>query len=103
MDVGIIESSIAKLTGAEAEEAKGCHSTKFDGFDANNDDHYGVARTMIEELGEFSNSRQGVNVNSHSQSSLPRYRSMYKKFDGYVTAQQAAPLSFDALRDLCCR
>lgn len=98
---GIIESSIAKLTGAEAEEAKGWHWTAFNGFDANNDPHFGVARTMIEELGEFSTSRKGVNLNSHSQTSLPRYRRMVEKFDGYVKAGQAAPLSFDALRDLC--
>lgn len=67
---GIIESSIERLTGAEAEEATGWHWTAFDGFDGNNDPHYGVARTMIEDLGEFSSSRKGVNLNSHSQSSL---------------------------------
>jgi uncharacterized protein YfbU (UPF0304 family) len=98
---GIIEHSIAKLTGAEADEAKGWHYTKWDGFDGNNDDHYGVARTMIEELGEFEDSRKGVNLNSHTQSSLPRYRRMWEKFDGYVKSGNASPLSFDALRDLC--
>lgn len=98
---GIIESSIDKLSGAEADEAKGWHWAAFNGFDANNDSHYGVARTMIEELGEFSTSRKGVSLNSHSQASLPRYRRMYERFDGYVQAGQAAPLSFDALRNLC--
>jgi len=98
---GIIESSIARLQGAEADEAKGWHYNKWHGFDGNNDPHYGVAQTMIEELGEFEDSRKGVNLNSHTQSSLPRYRRMYDKFNGYVEAGQAAPLSLDALRDLC--
>lgn len=98
---GIIESSIDRLTGEQAEEAKGWHYNQWRGFDGNNDPHYGVARTMIEELGEFEQSRKGVNVNSHTQSSLPHYRSMYEKFDGYVRSSQAAPLSFDALRDIC--
>lgn len=98
---GIIESSIARLTGAEAEEADKWHYNKWHGFDGNNDPHYGVARTMIEELGEFDQSRKGLNLNSHTQASLPRYRRMYGKFDGYVQAGQAAPLPFEALRDLC--
>ena len=98
---GIIESSIGRLTGTEAEEAKTWHFNQWHGFDGNNDSHYGVARTMIEELGEFQQSRNGVNLNSHTQSSLPHYRRMYEKFMGYVNSSQAAPLSFDALRDLC--
>lgn len=98
---GIIEGSIARLTGAEAEEAQSWHYNQWRGFDGNNDPHYGVARTMIEELGEFEHSCKGVNLNSHTQSSLPRYRRMYEKFDGYVSSSQAAPLSFDALRDIC--
>jgi uncharacterized protein YfbU (UPF0304 family) len=98
---GIIESSIAKLTGDQTEEAKGWHWNSFAGFDGNNDPHYGVARTMIEELGEFENSRKGSMLNSHSQTSLPHYREMWAKFDRYVHAGEASPLSFDALRDLC--
>ena len=98
---GIIEHSVDKLSGDEAAEAETWPYRKWHGFDGNNDPHFGVARTMIVDLGEFQDSRKGVNLNSHSQSSLPRYRRMYGKFDQYVQAQQAAPLSFDALRDLC--
>lgn len=98
---GIIESSIEKLSGAEAEEAKAWHWNAFGGFDANHDPHFGVAQTMIQDLDEFSSSRKGVNLNSHSQASLPRYRQVYEKFYGYVEAGRAAPLSFEALRDLC--
>lgn len=98
---GIIESSIGRLEGEQAAEAAGWHYNQWRGFDGNNDPHYGVARTMIEDLGEFDQSRKGVNLNSHTQTTLPRYRSMYQKFYGYVEAQQAAPLSFEALRDIC--
>lgn len=98
---GIIESSIGHLQGGQAAEAAGWHYNQWRGFDGNNDPHYGVARTMIEELGEFEQSRKGVNLNSHTQTTLPRYRSMYQKFTGYVETHQAAPLSFEALRDIC--
>lgn len=97
----IIESSIKKLKGAEADEAIKWPYNQWRGFDGNNDPHFGVARTLIVELGEFADSRKGVNLNSHTQSSLPRYQRMYEKFDGYLKAHQASPLSFDALRDLC--
>ncbi len=98
---GIIESSIDRLKGQQAEEAARWHYKEWRGFDGNNDPHYGVARTMIEELGEFEQSRKGINLNSHTQSTLSRYRLMYEKFNGYVNSQQAAPLSFEALRDIC--
>jgi uncharacterized protein YfbU (UPF0304 family) len=97
---GIIEHSLSELTGSEAEEAKGWHWTKFNGFDGNNDQHYGIALTMINELGEFE-SFKGRGLNSHTQSSLPRYRSMYSTFEKHLHAGAANPLSMEALRDLC--
>ncbi len=97
---GIIESSISKLSGAEAKEASGWHWAKFEGFDGNNDDHHGIAYTMVNELGEFE-SFKGRALNSHTQSSLPHYREMYEKFDRYIKDGKAAPLSFNALRELC--
>lgn len=95
---GIIDHGISKLTGAEAEEAKGWHYNKFHGFDGNNDKHYHIAHTMIEDLGEFGSQKA---LNSHTQTSLPRYRAMYEKFEGYINRREADPLSFEALRDLC--
>lgn len=97
---GIIEHGIRQLKGAEADEASGWHWTSFTGFDANHDDHYNVAYTLIEKLGEFQDFA-GRDLNSHSQASLPRYQDMYAKFDRYINAGRAAPLPFDALRDLC--
>jgi uncharacterized protein YfbU (UPF0304 family) len=96
---GIVEHSLSKLTGDEATESKSWHMNKFQGFDGNHDRHYGIASTLINEIGDFSDFKDR-DLNSHSQTTLPRYREMYQKFDGYIKAEQAAPLSFDALRDL---
>lgn len=97
---GIIESSMGHLQGAEAAEAQTWLCREFHGFDGNNDDHFGVAQTMINRLDEFDDFK-GRNLNSHSQASLPRYQAMYDKFEGYIKSGSASPLSFDALRDLC--
>lgn len=97
---GIVEHGLSLLDGAHAEEAAKWPYTSFDGFDGNNDDHYGVAHTMINELGEFSDF-EGRNLNSHSRSSLPRYLRMYEKFDRHINAGNAAPLPFEALREIC--
>jgi len=96
----IIEHAIGQLKGAEAEEAKGWHWSSFGGFDGNHDPHYGIAQTMINELDEFQHFK-GRGLNSHSQASLPRYRSMYAKFEKYIHGGGGNPMTVDALRDLC--
>lgn len=97
---GIIEHSLRELAGPEAEQAQEWRWTQFSGFDGNNDAHHGIAHTMIRELGDFEEFKDRP-LNSHSQTSLPRYRSMFKKFDGYVKADRASPLPFEALQDIC--
>lgn len=97
---GIIEHRISNLTGADASEASGWLNRQFTGFDANNDEHYGVAHTLIERLDEFSDFK-GRALNSHSQGSLPRYRTMYAKFDQYLSDTHGEPFTMDMLRDLC--
>lgn len=97
---GIIEHSLTRLEDDEATQAGEWRNTQFGGFDGNNDRHYGVAHTMINELGEFGDFL-GRGLNSHSQTSLPRYRTMYQKFDKYVQSNDAMPLSFEALREIC--
>lgn len=52
---------------------------QFPGFDGNHDEHYGVAQYLVEHLDRFT-SLPGATSNSHSQSSLPRYREMLKIF-----------------------
>jgi uncharacterized protein YfbU (UPF0304 family) len=53
-----IEFSFADLAEADKErvrEANFGKDPKFFGFDANNEDHYGVAKHLIDEMGRFSN------------------------------------------------
>lgn len=97
---GIIEHSVDQLSGNDAAEAKGWLYSKFRGFDGNNDPHFGVAATLINKLGRFEEFA-GRDLNSHSQASLPHYRDMFAKFQGYVDRGQASPLSMEGLRDLC--
>lgn len=47
--------------------------TRFPGFDANNDSHYGIATTMVEWLESYED-LEGATSNSHSRASIDRYR-----------------------------
>jgi len=47
----------------------------FDGFDGNNDRHSGLASFLVQDMGR-SEEFKGRPLNSHSQSSLPKYRNM---------------------------
>ena len=94
-----IEYSLKELDGDEAKEAANFHHTSFSGFDGNNDRHYGIAHTMIEDLGLYGEFK-GRNLNSHSQATLPRYRKMLPKYDAAMHGTMGEPLSFDALKDL---
>ena len=47
----------------------------FDGFDGNNDRHYGLASFLVQDMGRFEEFK-GRPLNSHSQSSMPKYRNM---------------------------
>jgi len=47
--------------------------TKFPGFDANNDAHYGIASTIVEWLESYED-LEGATSNSHSRASIDRYR-----------------------------
>lgn len=94
-----IEYSIGELEGEEAKEAAGFHHTQFSGFDGNNDPHHGIARTLIGDLGLYTEFASR-NLNSHSRASLPHYRAMLPKYDAAMQKTHGEPLSIDVLRDL---
>lgn len=96
----IIEHSIAQLSGDEAQQATKWHWNSFAGFDGNHDPHYGIALTFVNDLGQFSHFK-GRALNSHSQSSLPRYLAMYPKFDSMLSQNQGKAISFTQLEQLC--
>ncbi|MCL8385149.1 YfbU family protein [Xanthobacter aminoxidans] len=54
---------------------------KFDGFDGNNDDHYGVATFIVEEMNRFGEFK-GRSLNSHSSASIDRHRETLRRLRG---------------------
>lgn len=78
-------SQFERLPAGEQEEVKkelgyaAGGLEQFPGFDANNDAHYGVAQYLVEHLDRFKGLKGATN-NSHSQSSLPRYRAMLQTY-----------------------
>lgn len=97
---GIIESRIAELEGDEADAAKDWQTKSFRGFDANHNDHHGIAHTIINDLGEFD-SFKDRNLDSHSQADLPRYRIMLAMFEEMLSKNDGNQLSFEQLEQLC--
>lgn len=69
-----ISNAVDRLTPAE-KAALDLNRIKFDGFDANNDDHYHFATFMIEKQEKYTE-HSGHDINSHSMASMIRYRKM---------------------------
>ncbi|MBN8699570.1 MAG: YfbU family protein [Bacteroidetes bacterium] len=69
-----ISNAIDRLTAAE-KAALDLNKIKFDGFDANNDDHYHFATFMIEKQEKYTEYSER-DINSHSMASMIRYRRM---------------------------
>jgi hypothetical protein len=77
----VIENSINDLDPADREKIPERDRKVFVGFDGNHDDHYGVARMLIEHLDRFEEFKDR-GFNSHS-TVLPQYRRM---MDDYKAA-----------------
>jgi uncharacterized protein YfbU (UPF0304 family) len=69
-----INHTIAKLSAEEREELD-LEKIKFDGFDANNDDHYRYMKFLVEKMDLWQEHKDSY-INSHSIFSLSRYRKM---------------------------
>lgn len=61
---------------------------KFEGFDGNNDDHYGVSIFLLDKRGAYAESAPAKN--SHSSGTLTRYRRMFSTWQG-----QGSPYALD--------
>ncbi|WP_103258794.1 YfbU family protein [Tabrizicola aquatica] len=57
--------------------------TNFSGFDHNNDAHSGVADTLVNKLGRFTDLR-GATQNSHSSASIRNYRTMLEVYEPII-------------------
>ena len=78
-----ISNAIAKLT-PDQRAGLDLQRIIFDGFDANNDDHYYFATFMIEKQGKYSE-YAGQVINSHTKASLMRYRHMLPVYNEILT------------------
>jgi uncharacterized protein YfbU (UPF0304 family) len=76
-----INYSIETLSEEEKENLD-LERISFEGFDANNDSHYGYLNFMIENLDKWQEYK-GKYINSHSIASLRKYRSMLEKFKSF--------------------
>lgn len=91
-----IEHSVNQLPAAQKtqlEKDAYPYSLTFAGFDGNNDEHYGVASFLVQDMGRFEEFKTRP-LNSHSQSSLPKYRKM---LPAYNSALQRAGFSAGSL------
>jgi uncharacterized protein YfbU (UPF0304 family) len=66
-----IEGATSSLSDEQKQQLNMSKLT-FSGFDGNNDDHYHQTRFMINNLDYYEG--LGYDINSHTSSSLPRYR-----------------------------
>ena len=63
----------------------------FDGFDGNHDPHYSQAKFIVKRLGLFEELKKH-GMNSHSRSSLPKYRRMLSVYNRIINAPEGFTL-----------
>lgn len=85
----LIKNSFEKLSKEEQEKIN-LSAIEFEGFDANNDDHYHIATFMVEKLGLYKEFK-GMELNSHTASSFENYR---KLLSYYKDVKTDYPFSF---------
>lgn len=90
-----IENGAAALPAHEREQLDMDELT-FSGFDGNNDDHFSFATFIIEKMGLYQELR-AADLNSHSSSSLPKYRGMLAVFNARSAGRT---LTFEQLQQL---
>lgn len=94
----VIEREYATLDQSEKDQLKSDlrlrNDPRFEGFDGNNDAHYGVARHLVTQLGRFSNF-SSRDLNSHSAMSLPRYLEMLPKYRAVATRNHGSVTTKD--------
>ena len=79
---GFIERSFDQLNTPEKDRVRAAnhnHDPKFSGFDGNNEDHFGIAKHLIDVMGRFTEFA-GRDLNSHSRV-VPHYLRMYNVFE----------------------
>jgi uncharacterized protein YfbU (UPF0304 family) len=65
---------------------------KFQGFDGNNDDHYGIVHYLTEQLDRYPE-HKGQHLNSHTSTTLPKYQRMLAVYNPMINLHPASGLS----------
>lgn len=93
----LINLTISKLTSEERESID-LDKIAFDGFDANNDPHYGYASFIINKMKKYQE-HDKINLNSHSSSTIRKYRKMLEYYNA-KRKQEGWKMDFDELKKL---
>jgi uncharacterized protein len=96
-----IESSFQNLSDAEKEHVKKESDpfgeyVVFRGFDGNHDAQYGILHDLVNIIGTYSERKGGI-FNSHSSTSLPKYRKMLGVFNAMSDLRPHIDLTGDRL------
>ena len=75
----VLEYSISQLPDEDLEKIPEHTRTVFVGFDGNHEDHYGVAHTLVNDMGRFNEFAER-GLNSH-HSTIERYRAMLRAYE----------------------
>ncbi len=73
---------------------------KFQGFDGNNDLHYGIMHYLVEDLGRYGEHKPTGVLNSHSMGTIMRYRRMVpimNRHDSHVRGSLTADQIIEVL------
>jgi len=76
-----IENSVAGLNESDKKKLD-LERIEFKGFDANNDSHYGFMSFLVERADRYDEYK-GKYINSHTASTLDKYRRMLKVFNTF--------------------
>jgi uncharacterized protein YfbU (UPF0304 family) len=98
----IIRASLRDMQPAERQKlldelGHDADDLEFSGFDGNNDAHYGCLSDWMNILDRYQE-LQELPHNSHSSASLPRYRSMVRRFNERWDAVRTRHLASDDLK-----
>jgi uncharacterized protein YfbU (UPF0304 family) len=97
----LLTSSFNKLSAAEqarvkTEAAPFSDYVEFRGFDANNDEHFGVVSYLVKDLERYDELK-GKYLNSHSSGTIATYRRMLKVFEPMASSYPHDGLSADQI------
>lgn len=94
-----IDYSIKKLPADQQADFVDNRKAWYRGFDGNHDPHSGVAHTFVDQLNRFSEYKDRL-VDSHSQATLPMYRSVKEIYDHVMPEVAGDGLSYEQLKTI---